>query len=48
MPGLIGRKIGMTSVFSTDGKNTPCSVIEADPCDVPQVKTAEKDSYKAV
>ena len=32
MPGLIGRKIGMTSVFSADGKNVPCTVIEAGPC----------------
>ena len=47
MPGLIGRKIGMTSVFSADGKNTPCTVIEAGPCVVTQVKTVEKDGYKA-
>ena len=38
MPGLIGRKIGMTSVFSADGKNVPCTVIEAGPCVVTQVK----------
>ena len=48
MPGLIGRKIGMTSVFSADGKNTPCTVIEAGPCDVTQVKTVEKDGYEAL
>lgn len=42
MPGLIGRKIGMTSVFSVDGKNVPCTVIEAGPCVVTQVKTVEK------
>ena len=47
MPGLIGRKIGMTSVFSADGKNVPCTVIEAGPCVVTQVKTIEKDGYKA-
>ena len=47
MPGLIGRKIGMTSVFSADGKNVPCTVIEAGPCVVTQVKTVEKDGYKA-
>ena len=47
MPGLIGRKIGMTSVFSADGKNIPCTVIEAGPCVVTQVKTVEKDGYKA-
>jgi large subunit ribosomal protein L3 len=48
MPGLIGRKIGMTSVFSADGKNTPCTVIEAGPCVVTQVKTVEKDGYEAL
>ena len=47
MPGLIGKKIGMTSVFSADGKNVPCTVIEAGPCVVTQVKTVEKDGYKA-
>ena len=48
MPGLIGKKIGMTSVFSADGKNVPCTVIEAGPCVVTQVKSVEKDGYKAV
>ncbi len=48
MPGLIGKKIGMTSVFSADGKNVPCTVIEAGPCVVTQVKTVEKDGYEAV
>lgn len=48
MPGLIGKKIGMTSVFSEDGKNVPCTVIEAGPCFVTQVKTKEKDGYEAV
>ena len=38
----------MTSVFSADGKNVPCTVIEAGPCVVTQVKTVEKDGYKAV
>ena len=47
MPGLMGRRIGMTSVFSADGKNVPCTVIEAGPCVVTQVKTVEKDGYKA-
>ena len=47
MPGLIGKKIGMTSVFSADGKNVPCTVIEAGPCVVTQVKTVEKDGYQA-
>ena len=48
MPGLLGKKIGMTSVFSADGKNVPCTVIEAGPCAVTQVKTVEKDGYAAV
>ncbi len=48
MPGLLGKKIGMTSVFSADGKNVPCTVIEVGPCVVTQVKTAEKDGYEAV
>lgn len=48
MPGLIGKKIGMTSVFSADGKNIPCTVIELGPCVVTQVKTIEKDGYSAV
>ena len=48
MSGLIGRKIGMTSVFSEDGKNIPCTVIEAGPCVVTQVKTVEKDGYSAL
>ena len=47
MPGLIGKKIGMTSVFRADGKNNPCTVIEVGPCVVTQVKTLEKDGYKA-
>ncbi len=48
MPGLIGKKIGMTSVFSADGKNLPCTVIEVGPCVVTQVKTAETDGYEAI
>ena len=48
MPGLIGKKIGMTSVFSADGKNVPCTVIEAGPCVVTQIKTIEKDGYEAI
>jgi 50S ribosomal protein L3 len=47
MPGLIGKKVGMTSVFSADGKNMPCTVIEVGPCVVTQVKTVEKDGYQA-
>ena len=48
MPGLLGKKIGMTSVFSADGKNVPCTVIEVGPCVVTQVKTVEKDGYAAL
>ncbi|MCK5663972.1 MAG: 50S ribosomal protein L3 [Thiotrichaceae bacterium] len=48
MQGLIGKKIGMTSVFDANGKNVPCTVIEVGPCVVTQIKTAEKDGYEAV
>ena len=48
MSGLIGKKIGMTSVFGADGKNIPCTVIESGPCVVTQLKTPEKDGYSAV
>ena len=48
MPGLLGKKIGMTSVFSADGKNIPCTVIEVGPCVVTQIKTVENDGYAAV
>lgn len=48
MAGLIGKKIGMTSVFSVEGKNIPCTVIEAGPCVVTQVKTVETDGYEAI
>jgi large subunit ribosomal protein L3 len=48
MPGLIGKKIGMTSVFSAEGKNIPCTVIEAGPCVVTQVKEMETDGYEAI
>jgi len=48
MPGLIGKKVGMTSIFSEDGKNVAVTVIEAGPCVVTQVKTVETDGYSAV
>ena len=48
MPGIIGKKIGMTSVFSAEGKNLPCTVIEAGPCVVTQIRTVENDGYEAV
>ncbi len=48
MQGIIGKKIGMTSMFSVEGKNIPCTVIEAGPCVVTQIKTKENDGYDAV
>lgn len=48
MSGLIGKKIGMTSIFDENGKNVPCTVIEAGPCVVTQVRTVEVDGYKAL
>lgn len=48
MSGLIGKKIGMTSIFDENGKNIPCTVIEAGPCVVTQVRTTETDGYEAL
>jgi len=48
MQGLIGKKVGMTSVFDENGKNVPCTVLQAGPCVVTQIKTMEKDGYFAV
>lgn len=48
MQGIIGKKVGMTSIFSVEGKNLPCTVIEAGPCVVTQLRTIEKDGYEAV
>lgn len=48
MQGIIGKKIGMTSIFSVEGKNVPCTVIEAGPCVVTQIRTKENDGYEAV
>jgi len=48
MPGLIGKKIGMTSIFDENGKDVPCTVIQAGPCVVTQIKTIENDGYSAV
>ena len=48
MSGLIGKKIGMTSIFGANGKYVPCTVIEAGPCVVTQVKTKETDGYEAL
>lgn len=48
MPGLIGKKVGMTSIYSQDGKNLPCTVLEVGPCVVTQVKTNDVDGYNAI
>ena len=48
MSGLIGKKIGMTSLFDDNGKNIPCTVLEAGPCLVTQIRTVEVDGYNAV
>jgi len=48
MPGLIGKKVGMTSVFTDEGKQLPCTVIEGGPCVVTQIKTEEQDGYNSV
>ena len=48
MSGIIGKKVGMTSIFDAEGKNIPCTVIEAGPCVVTQLRTIETDGYQAV
>lgn len=48
MPGLIGKKIGMTSIFDEEGRQVPCTVVQAGPCVVTQVKTVENDGYSAI
>ncbi len=48
MSGLIGKKVGMTSMFDASGKNIPCTVIEAGPCVVTQIRTKEVDGYEAI
>ncbi|AWH73104.1 MULTISPECIES: 50S ribosomal protein L3 [unclassified Dokdonia] len=48
MSGLIGKKVGMTSIFDENGKNIPCTVIEAGPCVITQVRTTEADGYEAL
>ena len=48
MSGLIGKKIGMTSIFDANGKNIPCTVLEVGPCVVTQVRTEETDGYSAL
>ena len=48
MSGIIGKKIGMTSIYDANGKNIPCTVIEAGPCVITQVKIPETDGYNAL
>lgn len=48
MSGIIGKKIGMTSIFTAEGISKPCTVVQAGPCVVTQVKTEEKDGYNAI
>jgi large subunit ribosomal protein L3 len=48
MSGILGKKIGMTSIYDENGKNIPCTVIEAGPCVVTQVRTKEKDGYESI
>ena len=48
MAGIIGKKIGMSSFFDQDGKSIPCTMIEAGPCIVTQIKNIEKDGYSAI
>jgi large subunit ribosomal protein L3 len=48
MPGLIGKKVGMTSIFDEKGNNVPCTILEVGPCVITQIKTVEKDGYQSV
>ena len=48
MPGLLGKKIGMTSIFSEEGDNIPVTAVELGPCTVLEIKTDEKDGYSAL
>ena len=47
MPGLIGKKVGMTSIFDEKGNNVPCTILEVGPCVITQIKTVENDGYQA-
>ena len=48
MSGLVGKKIGMTSFFDDKGRNIPCTIIEAGPCIVTQIKNTKKDGYESL
>ena len=47
MSGLIGKKIGMTSIYDNSGKNIPCTILKVGPCTITQIKTKEKDGYSS-
>ena len=47
MSGLIGKKIGMTSIYDNSGKNIPCTILQVGPCTITQIKTEEKDGYSS-
>lgn len=48
MSGIIGKKVGMTTIFNAEGQAVPCTLIEAGPCVVTQVRTEDKDGYSAI
>ena len=48
MSGIIGKKLGMSSLFTSDGKNIPVTIIEAGPCTITNIRTIEKDGYESV
>ena len=47
MSGIIGKKIGMTSIYDESGKNIPCTILQAGPCTITQIKTEDKDGYSS-
>ena len=47
MSGIIGKKVGMTSIYDESGKNIPCTILQAGPCTITQVKTEDKDGYSS-
>ena len=48
MSGIIGKKVGMTSIYDESGKNIPCTILQAGPCTITQIKTEDKDGYSSV
>ena len=47
MSGIIGKKVGMTSIYDESGKNIPCTILQAGPCTITQIKTEDKDGYSS-